>query len=96
MENLISVSLTSLQIPGELILLALPESAAHTLGQQGKGQCHTEKTVVCLYLSQKETKGRLLPVRSGILNCQHLVKNSPARQETLVQILGREDLLEKG
>ena len=90
------MSLTSLQIPGELVLLALPESAAHTPGQQGKAQCRTAKTVIRLYLSQKETKRRLLPMRSGILNCQHLVKNSPAMQETLVQFLGREDLLEKG
>ena len=48
------------------------------------------------YVSQKETRGRLLPMRSGILNCQHLVKNLPAMQETLVQFLGREDPLEKG
>ena len=32
----------------------------------------------------------------GIQNLSHLVKNLPARQETQVQSLGQEDLLEKG
>ena len=36
------------------------------------------------------------PVVKGAFLIAQLVKNPPAMQETLVQFLGREDLLEKG
>ena len=53
------MSLTSLQIPGELVLLALPESAAHTPGQQGKAQCRTAKTVITSLSFSEGDKGEI-------------------------------------
>ena len=88
----------------EKVYMYLSQANRHGLiaGASGTGKTITMKVMATSFQSSIWLVGRLTDILEGCLHCRttsliaQLIKNPPAMQETLVQFLGQENVLEKG